>query len=283
MAEPSSPESGEPRTSAHDEVESFRKKYATRTSKLRRALQILGLLLPVLLVHLALLALDASRLINGLVTLGLLYYVTHRMLAADGPAFAAEVRAAMDQYELKEVPQQQGQLLGFLALAVLLPFVQAPLGRDRTSDLPGWWYGVTFAAAVIGSRLAWAALYSQFGPEPVLWRAVMNRNLRSVRRLLAAGADVEELDPNGNAPIAWPVYRADSKLLRLLLDAGADPNVSVYAYRQSKCVRVTLHEIAERQLAFARGKERRRWGEIVEMLTTASRQQGVRRFGSASD
>jgi ankyrin repeat protein len=48
-----------------------------------------------------------------------------------------------------------------------------------------------------------------------------------VRRLLAAGADVDMRDADGRTALVYAATAADSDIVRLLLDAGGDPNAQV--------------------------------------------------------
>jgi ankyrin repeat protein len=52
--------------------------------------------------------------------------------------------------------------------------------------------------------------------------AAMRRDTAEVRRLLAAGADVNGVQPDGATALHWAAYHGDPALARLLVEAGAD-------------------------------------------------------------
>jgi ankyrin repeat protein len=68
----------------------------------------------------------------------------------------------------------------------------------------------------------------QFGRVTALHFAALSGNPDVVRRLLAAGASVDALDIRGMTPLMLAVStdRPDARIVRLLLDAGANPVVS---------------------------------------------------------
>jgi ankyrin repeat protein len=53
-------------------------------------------------------------------------------------------------------------------------------------------------------------------------KAVQKNDLKAVNALIAQGADVNELDPNGDAPLVMAAYLGHSEVVRALLEAGAD-------------------------------------------------------------
>jgi ankyrin repeat protein len=53
-------------------------------------------------------------------------------------------------------------------------------------------------------------------------KAVQANDVARVRALIASGADVDELDPNGDAPLVMAAYLGHDDIVKLLLDAGAD-------------------------------------------------------------
>jgi ankyrin repeat protein len=55
-----------------------------------------------------------------------------------------------------------------------------------------------------------------------LMRAVQNDDAARVKTLIADGANVDELDPNGDAPLVMAAYLGHTEIVRLLLEAGAD-------------------------------------------------------------
>jgi len=55
-----------------------------------------------------------------------------------------------------------------------------------------------------------------------LMKAVQHNDPAAVGKLIAGGADVNQLDPNGDAPLVMAAYRGHTDIVRQLLDAGAD-------------------------------------------------------------
>lgn len=53
-------------------------------------------------------------------------------------------------------------------------------------------------------------------------KAVQKNDVTRMRELIAGGADVNELDPNGDAPLVMAAYLGHTEVVRLLLQAGAD-------------------------------------------------------------
>jgi ankyrin repeat protein len=53
-------------------------------------------------------------------------------------------------------------------------------------------------------------------------RAVRHNDAATIDKLIAGGADVNELDPNGDAPLVMAAYLGHAEIVRKLLDAGAD-------------------------------------------------------------
>lgn len=65
--------------------------------------------------------------------------------------------------------------------------------------------------------------------------AVLMGDIESAKKLIAAGADVEEHDrrlnvagPNGRRPLNWAALKNDTAMIELLLDAGAGINLTNY-------------------------------------------------------
>lgn len=56
---------------------------------------------------------------------------------------------------------------------------------------------------------------------PVM-KAVQKNDVGRLTTLIAEGADVNELDPNGDAPLVMAAYLGHTEIVRLLLEAGAD-------------------------------------------------------------
>ncbi|HUE85726.1 MAG TPA: ankyrin repeat domain-containing protein [Vicinamibacterales bacterium] len=55
-----------------------------------------------------------------------------------------------------------------------------------------------------------------------LMKAVQSNDVAAVNALIAQGADVNELDPNGDAPLVMASYKGHTEIVRALLDASAD-------------------------------------------------------------
>lgn len=55
-----------------------------------------------------------------------------------------------------------------------------------------------------------------------LMKAVQRDDVAAVKRLIAEGVNVSELDANGDAPLVMAAYKGHTGIVRLLLDAGAD-------------------------------------------------------------
>lgn len=77
----------------------------------------------------------------------------------------------------------------------------------------------------IGLTLLLAAV--AFGKEPgALLDAARSDDRGAVQRLLAAGADVNEREPDGTTALAWAATRTNREMAAALLKAGADPNLT---------------------------------------------------------
>jgi ankyrin repeat protein len=55
-----------------------------------------------------------------------------------------------------------------------------------------------------------------------LMKAVQHNDPATVKRLIAEGVNVSELDANGDAPLVMAAYKGYTEVVRLLLEAGAD-------------------------------------------------------------
>lgn len=58
-----------------------------------------------------------------------------------------------------------------------------------------------------------------------LMRAVKANDAAAVRKLIADGADVNELESSGDAPLIMAAYLGHTEIVKLLLEAGADVTV----------------------------------------------------------
>ncbi len=63
-------------------------------------------------------------------------------------------------------------------------------------------------------------------PRTPLGAAIQGEDVREVEALLARGADANEKDPGGRTALMWAARYGDTDSIRLLLQAGADPNLS---------------------------------------------------------
>jgi ankyrin repeat protein len=55
-----------------------------------------------------------------------------------------------------------------------------------------------------------------------LMKAVQHNDPAAVKRLIAEGVNVSELDASGDAPLVMAAYKGYTEIVRLLLEAGAD-------------------------------------------------------------
>jgi ankyrin repeat protein len=55
-----------------------------------------------------------------------------------------------------------------------------------------------------------------------LMNAVQNNDVDGVKKLIAQGVNVSELDANQDAPLVMAAYQGHTEIVRLLLEAGAD-------------------------------------------------------------
>jgi uncharacterized protein len=53
-------------------------------------------------------------------------------------------------------------------------------------------------------------------------KAVQKNDAAAIDKLVAGGANVNELDPNGDAPLVMAAYLGHAEIVRKLLEAGAD-------------------------------------------------------------
>jgi ankyrin repeat protein len=58
-----------------------------------------------------------------------------------------------------------------------------------------------------------------------LMKAVQNNDAARVKKLIAQGVNINELDQGGDAPLIIAAYNGYSEIVRLLLEAGADVTV----------------------------------------------------------
>ncbi len=55
-----------------------------------------------------------------------------------------------------------------------------------------------------------------------LMQAVQRNDVAAVKKLIAQGVNVDELEPNGDAPLIMSAYEGHTEITRLLLEAGVD-------------------------------------------------------------
>lgn len=58
--------------------------------------------------------------------------------------------------------------------------------------------------------------------------ALMRGDTGQAAALIAGGAEVDAVQPDGTAPLHWAAYQNDPATVRLLLDAGADPELATH-------------------------------------------------------
>ena len=57
-----------------------------------------------------------------------------------------------------------------------------------------------------------------------LHQAVLRGDVTGLARVLEEGADLNQLDEDGNTALHWAVFRGDREVVVLLLEHGANPN-----------------------------------------------------------
>jgi ankyrin repeat protein len=56
--------------------------------------------------------------------------------------------------------------------------------------------------------------------------AARNANVEEVRKLIAAGSDVNAPEADGSSAVLWAAHQGDPELVALLIKAGADANAA---------------------------------------------------------
>ena len=69
-----------------------------------------------------------------------------------------------------------------------------------------------------------AVLVVGCGPSVDIHDAAHSGNIEAVKKHLAAGADVNAIDHEGNTPLHHAVYNDQTEIIRLLIDKGAEVN-----------------------------------------------------------
>src|ERR1700742_810652 len=77
---------------------------------------------------------------------------------------------------------------------------------------------------VVGCVIATAA--SVVAQTDSLARLIQTGNRKAALERIRAGADVNEAQPDGTRPLHWAVYRVDHELLQALLAKKAKPSVT---------------------------------------------------------
>ena len=58
-----------------------------------------------------------------------------------------------------------------------------------------------------------------------LMNAINGNDIGQVKQLINEGVDVNQLEPNGDAPLIMAAYKGHSEIVNILLQAGADTTV----------------------------------------------------------
>jgi ankyrin repeat protein len=64
-----------------------------------------------------------------------------------------------------------------------------------------------------------------FMDTPKLHDKVLSADLDAIKELIAQDVDLNELDVLGHSALHWAVFRGDYAIVKLLLEAGANPSV----------------------------------------------------------
>jgi ankyrin repeat protein len=59
----------------------------------------------------------------------------------------------------------------------------------------------------------------------LIHKAALESDYESALKLINLNVDLNELDMNGHTPLHWAVFRGDIDFVKMLLDAGANPNI----------------------------------------------------------
>jgi len=76
------------------------------------------------------------------------------------------------------------------------------------------------AVAALMTTVAWQSA------SATVAAAARDADIAEVRKLIAAGSDVNAPDPDGTSPLLWAAHQGDAELVSLLLEAKADPNAA---------------------------------------------------------
>ena len=83
-------------------------------------------------------------------------------------------------------------------------------------------FGVTLTATLA----AFVATIASQTASATVATAARNADVDEVRKMIAAGSDVNTLEADGTSALLWAAYQSSPELVTLLLDAGADPNAA---------------------------------------------------------
>src|SRR5437660_10040334 len=89
-----------------------------------------------------------------------------------------------------------------------------------------------------------AALAASVSAESMLADRIQSGDRRAALAMIAAGADVNQAQPDGTTPLHWAAYRVDRELVQALLKRGARPN-AVNRYGSSSLAEATRVASAE--------------------------------------
>ena len=115
------------------------------------------------------------------------------------------------------------------ATRLFLPFTAGLLLRGSRLHISRWMLAATIFFTIFFSTLSWAG---------ALHDATETSNLARIKQLVAAGADINEIDDRGIWPLLAAVTDGNLEAIRLLLALHADPNQTDH-YQYS-----ALHEAA---------------------------------------
>jgi ankyrin repeat protein len=93
-----------------------------------------------------------------------------------------------------------------------------PLGRHRFLNA----IGIASLAALSTFGVSQSVTAAAAGVAA----AARNGDIEAVKKQLAAGADVNALEPDGTSALLWAAYQSSPDLVQLLIKAGADVNAA---------------------------------------------------------
>jgi ankyrin repeat protein len=82
------------------------------------------------------------------------------------------------------------------------------------------------SAALTSSMVALMAAMAPQDASATVASAARNADLEEVRKLIAAGSDVNAPEADGTSALLWAAHQGSPELVTLLLEAGAEPNVA---------------------------------------------------------